>query len=76
MERVAGVGLSEVSSDWRLLRGRKVVMSAVLSCLQMLGRVSDSVGRVAMLKLSCLGSMLGALGSLYATGKWSFVAAR
>ena len=42
----------------------------------MLGRLSDSVGRVHMLKLSALGSILGALGSLHATGKWSFIAAR
>eukprot|EP00903_Cladosiphon_okamuranus_P016218 g14965.t1 len=42
----------------------------------MLGRVSDSVGRVAMLRMSCAGSMLGALGSLNATGRWTFIAAR
>ncbi|CAN0473364.1 unnamed protein product, partial [Ectocarpus sp. 12 AP-2014] len=42
----------------------------------MLGRVSDSMGRVAMLKMSCVGNMIGALGSLYATGRWTFIASR
>eukprot|EP00752_Nemacystus_decipiens_P009244 g8257.t1 len=42
----------------------------------MLGRVSDSVGRVAMLRMSCFGSMLGAFGCLTATGRWTFIAAR
>ncbi|CAM9715054.1 unnamed protein product, partial [Hapterophycus canaliculatus] len=42
----------------------------------MLGRVSDSVGRVAMLKMSCVGSFIAAIGSLYATGRWTFIAAR
>ncbi|CBN76915.1 hypothetical protein Esi_0024_0024 [Ectocarpus siliculosus] len=42
----------------------------------MLGRVSDSMGRVAMLKMSCVGNIIGALGSLYATGRWTFIASR
>ncbi|CAM9599148.1 unnamed protein product, partial [Discosporangium mesarthrocarpum] len=41
-----------------------------------LGRVSDSHGRVTMLKVSALGSLLGSLGGLYAQEKWTFMASR
>ncbi|CAM9851053.1 unnamed protein product [Choristocarpus tenellus] len=41
-----------------------------------LGRVSDSMGRVTMLKVSAVGGLLGSFGSFYARGKWAFIAAR
>lgn len=44
--------------------------------LQVLGRASDTFGRVAMLELSAAGSLIGAVGCLYAPDKWSFIAAR
>lgn len=41
-----------------------------------LGRASDKWGRVTLLRLSVLGSVLQCAGMLLASGKWSFIAAR